>query len=77
MMTTEKPAGGLIAAWWKNFAGSFADGARAAIALPVLTLLMVGIEFAQHVVEVKLGFFSPDRAVRKAASLDPLRMAFG
>ena len=76
-MTTENSVGGLFAAWWRNLSGSFADGARAATALPALTLLMVGIEFAQHVVEVKLGFFSVDPAVRKAASLDPLRMAFG
>lgn len=57
--------------------GAFRDGWRAAAALPFLTLAMVAIELTQHVVEARLGFFSRDPSVRAAASMDPLRLAFG
>lgn len=53
-MTTENSVGGLFAAWWRNLSGSFADGARAATALPALTLLMVGIELGQQLLEPAL-----------------------
>ena len=64
-------------AFFTNWAGAFRDGWHAARALPLLIVLMFGIEFAQHAVELHLGFFSADAAVRKAAALQPVRMAFG
>ncbi len=67
----------MIKAFFSNWAGAFRDSWGAARALPILLVLMIGIEGAQHVVELQLGFFSPDAAVRKAASLLPVRMAFG
>ncbi|CAN5452770.1 hypothetical protein BH10PSE14_BH10PSE14_30450 [soil metagenome] len=67
----------MIKAFFTNWAGAFRDSWGAARALPILLVLMIGIEAAQHVVELQLGFFSADAAVRKAASLQPLRMAFG
>lgn len=67
----------MIKAFFSNWLGAFRDGWGAARALPILLVLMIGIEGAQHVIELQLGFFSPDAAVRKAASLQPVRMAFG
>lgn len=67
----------MIKAFFSNWVGAFRDGVAVARALPPLVVLMAGIEFAQHAVELHLGFFSADAAVRKAASLQPLRMAFG
>ncbi|MDH7974281.1 hypothetical protein QH494_19000 [Sphingomonas sp. AR_OL41] len=67
----------MIKAFFSNWAGAFRDSWGAARALPILLVLMIGIEGAQHVIELQLGFFSPDAAVRKAASLQPVRMAFG
>ncbi len=67
----------MIKAFFADWGGAFRDGWRFAAALPLLFAAMIGIEFAQHVVEAGLGFFSPDLAVRKAAAMAPLRMAFG
>lgn len=67
----------MIRAFFANWAGAFGDGWRMARVLPLLIVAIAGIEFAQHVVELHLGFFSVDPAVRKAASMQPLRMAFG
>ncbi|VVT19080.1 conserved membrane hypothetical protein [Sphingomonas sp. EC-HK361] len=67
----------MIKAFFGNWGGAFRDAWRFAAALPLVFAAMITIEFAQHCVEVKLGFFSPDSAVRKAAAMEPLRMAFG
>ncbi|TPG10910.1 hypothetical protein [Sphingomonas oligophenolica] len=67
----------MIRAFFRSWLGAFRDGWELARVLPLIVLAMMGIEFAQHLVELHLGFFSADAAVRKAASLQPLRMAFG
>ncbi|MEG3088173.1 hypothetical protein [Sphingomonas sp. PB4P5] len=67
----------MIKAFFVNWAGAFRDSWGAVLALPWLVALMIGIEFSQHLVELHLGFFSADAAVRKAASLQPVRMLFG
>jgi hypothetical protein len=67
----------MIKAFFVNWLGAFRDGWSAARALPLLVVAMMGIEFAQHAVELHIGFFSPDLAVHKAASLAPVRMLFG
>ena len=64
-------------AFFANWRGAFADGWAVARAMPWLVAVMMGIEFAQHAVELHLGFFSVDSAVRRAASEEPLRMMFG
>lgn len=63
--------------FFANWATGFVDGARAMRALPWLVAGMIALELVQHVIEVRTGFFSPDPAVRKAASLTPARMALG
>jgi hypothetical protein len=63
--------------FFANWANGFVDGAKAMRALPWLVLGMIAIELVQHVIEVRTGFFSTDRAVRKAASMAPERMALG
>lgn len=67
----------MMKAFFGNWAGAFRDGWAVTRALPLLVVAMAGIEFAQHAVELHLGFFSADLAVRKAAAEEPLRMAFG
>jgi hypothetical protein len=67
----------MIGNFLKQWRGAFGDAWRVARALPLLVALMVGIEFAQHVIELQLGFFSTDLAVRKLAATQPLRMMFG
>lgn len=64
-------------AFFANWLGAFADGWAVARAMPWLVAAMIGIELAQHAVELHLGFFSVDPAVRRAASEEPLRMMFG
>ena len=67
----------MIKAFFVNWIGAFRDVGRITKAVPLLIVVMAGIEFAQHAVELHLGFFSSDAAVRKAAAMQPLRMAFG
>lgn len=67
----------MIKGFFGNWGGAFADGWRFARALPWLVALMIGIEFVQHAIEVNAGFFSADKTVRKAASMDALRLTFG
>jgi hypothetical protein len=67
----------MIKAFFSNLLGAYRDGWSAARALPWLVALMIGIEFAQHMIELQLGFFSLDPAVRKVAAAAPIRMAFG
>ena len=66
--------------WLKRFAGDFAgahiDGLRAMRALPLLFTAIILWEFAQHIVEVRIGMFESEEAM-KAVSNDPTRMAFG
>src|SRR5438309_1088702 len=66
--------------WLKRFFGdlfgAYRDGVRVALALPWLFALIAGWEFAQHVLEVRIGFFD-SREAAKAVSLDGSRMALG
>ena len=56
--------------------GAQLDGFRVARALPWLFLLLAGWEMAQHVVEVRIGFFESE-AASKAVAMDSSRMAMG
>lgn len=67
----------MIRTFFTSWGGAFGDTARVFRALPWLIALMAGIELTQHVIEVWIGFFSPDAAVRHAAALQPVRMALG
>ncbi|TPG56188.1 hypothetical protein [Sphingomonas glacialis] len=67
----------MIRTFFTSWGGAFGDTARVFRALPWLIVLMAGIELTQHVIEVWIGFFSPDAAVRHAAALQPIRMALG
>ena len=66
--------------WIQRFArdllGSYADSVRALAALPWLFAAIIGWEFAQHVVEVRLGMFE-SREIARAMNDDGLRMVFG
>ena len=66
--------------WMKRFfadlGGTYLDSLRAIMALPWLFALIIGWEFAQHVVEVQIGMFESEEAA-KAVSQDGLRMVFG
>ncbi|MCP3733775.1 hypothetical protein M9979_02620 [Sphingomonas sp. RP10(2022)] len=56
--------------------GAYADGARVVAGLPLLFGAIIAWEFAQHVVEYRIGFFD-SKEIAKAVSLDPSRMALG
>jgi hypothetical protein len=66
--------------WVKRFfgdlIGAHVDGARVMLALPWLFAVVVLWEFAQHVVEIRIGFFT-DAETSKAVGLDGSRMMFG
>lgn len=66
--------------WIKRFfadlGGAQVDGVRFARAVPAVFLVMAGWEFAQHVVEVRIGFFASADAA-KAVGLDGTRLALG
>lgn len=63
--------------FFASWGGAFGDAWRFARALPWLIALMIALEMAQHFIEMRIGFFSPDAAVRHAAGLQPIRMALG
>lgn len=66
--------------WLKHFGvdlvGAHLDGLRAAKGLFWVFVALVLWEFAQHVVEVRAGFFDSQAAAR-AVALDPTRMVLG
>lgn len=63
--------------FFTSWGGALIDVGRVARALPWLLVAMVLIEFTQHIIEVRIGFFSSDATVRHAAALQPVRMALG
>lgn len=67
----------MIKAFFGNWLGGLRDGWAVARAMPLLVAAVVGIEFAQHAIELNLGFFSLDPTVRRIASEESLRMLFG
>ncbi len=62
--------------FFSDLIGAHLDGVRAMIGLPLLFAVLIGWEFAQHVVEVGIGFFD-SREAAKAVANDPSRMVFG
>ncbi len=62
--------------FFSDLIGAHLDGARAMRGLPLLFAVLIGWEFAQHVVEVGIGFFD-SRQTAKALANDPSRMVFG
>ncbi len=66
--------------WIKRFftdlGGTYVDSLRAIKALPWLFAAIIGWEFAQHIVEVRIGMFESQEMGRAVAD-DGLRMAFG
>jgi len=56
--------------------GSHVDGIRAILGLPLLFALLIGWEFVQHIIEVRLGFYDSPEAARAVAN-DASRMVFG
>ncbi len=66
--------------WTRRFftdlAGSYLDSLRAIKGLPWLFAAIIAWEFAQHVVEVRIGMFT-DKEMARAVSQDGARMAFG
>lgn len=60
----------------RRFAAVLRDGVRIWWLAPVIPLLIVLPEFAQHVAEIRLGMFEGGDAARAAAN-DPARWAFG
>lgn len=67
----------MIALFLRTWGGAFRNAARLVRALPLLVAVIVALEFAQHAVELRVGFFSPDRAIHVAAADHPLRLALG
>lgn len=59
-----------------DWVGSYRDGARVAMGLPWLFGGIILWEFAQHVIEYRIGFFD-SRAAAKAVALDQGRMVLG
>ncbi len=66
--------------WMKRFftdlGGTYLDSLRAIKALPWLFAAIIGWEFAQHIVEVRIGMFE-SKEMGRAVAGDRLRMAFG
>lgn len=60
---------------WRNVKRLYADGAAFALALPILFSVPVLIEFAQHIVEIELGFYR--RGLTAAAAFDQRRLTLG
>lgn len=59
--------------FFSDLLGAHLDGVRAALGLPLLFVVLIGWEFAQHVIEVRIGFFD-SREAAKAVANDPSRM---
>ena len=62
--------------FFADLAGSYLDSLHALKALPWLFAAIIAWEFAQHVVEVRIGMFANEEAAR-AVSQDGTRMVFG
>ncbi|WP_019516549.1 hypothetical protein [Sphingomonas sp. Mn802worker] len=61
---------------WRSIKQVYGGAARFARAAPLLFLVPVLIELAQHIVEVQSGMYV-SRDVARAVASDPVRMAFG
>lgn len=61
---------------WPSIKQMYGGAVRFAPAAPLLFLVPVLVEFAQHVAEVQSGLYV-SRDVARAAANDPMRMAFG
>lgn len=61
---------------WRDVREIYGSAWAFALACPILFLIPVVFEFAQHVVEVQSGLYLSIEGA-KAAEYDPLRMAFG
>lgn len=59
-----------------DLVGVYADGLRTMRGLPLLFAALIAWEFAQHVIEYRIGFFT-SRAAAQAVAHDPSRMALG
>ena len=62
--------------YFADLLGAYLDGVRVVAGLPLLFGALIAWEFAQHVVEIRTGFFV-SKAAAHAVSLDPSRMALG
>ncbi|MCD2315177.1 hypothetical protein LQ954_03315 [Sphingomonas sp. IC-11] len=60
---------------WRDVKQLYADGAAFALALPILFSIPVVIEFAQHVVEIDLGFYQ--HGLTASAAFDQRRLTLG
>lgn len=60
---------------WRDVKRLYADAAAFALALPVLFSIPVLIEWAQHAVEIDLGFYGP--GLTAAAAFDQRRLTLG
>lgn len=60
---------------WANIRRVYSDSWAFALALPVLFLIPPLIEFAQHAVEIQIGFYQPGMST--ALAHDPRRMTLG
>lgn len=66
----------LLRRFFGDLIGAHLDGFRSMMGLPLLFAVLIVWEFAQHVIEVRIGFFD-SREAAKAVANDPARMAFG
>lgn len=62
--------------FFADLLGAQLDGVRFARALPLVFLAMAALEFAQHVMEIRIGFFDSREAARAVAN-DSARMTLG
>lgn len=60
---------------WRDVKQLFSDSAAFALALPILFSIPVMIEFAQHVVEIDLGFYR--HGLTASAAFDQRRLSLG
>lgn len=65
-----------IRRFFADLFGAYLDGIRVAAGLPLLFGAIIVWEFAQHIIEYRLGFYR-DAATARAVSLDEGRMALG
>jgi hypothetical protein len=65
-----------IRRFFGDMIGAYGDGVRVVRGLPWLFGAIIAWEFAQHVIEYRIGFFD-SRAAAKAVSLDGSRMVLG
>lgn len=65
-----------LKAFWQLLVATLRDSVRLFVLAPLILVLVVAVEFAQHVAEMRLGMFADADAFNRQ-SLDPARLQWG